>query len=301
MPKVSFSLVEQFSDLRSKELSYKFLIENQGATRINVAAITPRIPDQVQLVEAKNPSLRAVAVQYEQICADIGEIIRTFLIVEVKDFQDRVIKANQELAREFMGSISTYFRVMLRVMRGGLKPTIDIIRVRTQSLAVQIRNRDDAVSVMDTFMGSVADTNTVKQIIKEKIRQLADLENHGVLNPQSAAARLAIIEPESFFAITYILRFPRSVMNPKKYNLEVEAAYSEDNKEERHVGGATSFGYNQSKPICIDDDCNICGVPRCNLKENYVINVIRSIVRPLNKGLPFGPSLGRGNHCSSIF
>src|SRR5262249_46361209 len=104
MPKVSFSLVEQFSDLRSKELSYKFLIENQGATRINVAAITPRIPDQVQLVEAKNPSLRAVAVQYEQICADIGEIIRTFLIVEVKDFQDRVIKANQELAREFMGS-----------------------------------------------------------------------------------------------------------------------------------------------------------------------------------------------------
>jgi hypothetical protein len=58
MPKVVFSLVEQFSDLRSNDLAYQFTVENQGTGAIDLLSIIPRIPDAVELVEAKDPSLK---------------------------------------------------------------------------------------------------------------------------------------------------------------------------------------------------------------------------------------------------
>jgi len=61
MPKVLFTLAEQFSDLRSSETAYKFMIENEGSNAIDLHSITPRIPEGVNLVEVKDPSLEAVS------------------------------------------------------------------------------------------------------------------------------------------------------------------------------------------------------------------------------------------------
>jgi hypothetical protein len=241
MPKVLFSLVDQFSDIRSKEVSYKFLIENHGNAPISVLAINPRIPDTVELIEAQNPSLQATTVQYQRTCHELEEILRAFLFVTVKEFRDSMAQANAEatvaMLHALPGTLGTYFRTLNRL---SLYRTLDIVRVKLQSFALRIRNKADAVSVMETFMASVSDDDIVKKIALEKIRQLGTMEAASPADTSASALPIAIIEPDSFFAITYILQFPRSQANPKKYNLDVEAVYTEDGKTEKHVGGTTA-------------------------------------------------------------
>jgi hypothetical protein len=48
------------------------------------------------------------------------------------------------------------------------------------------------------------------------------------------------VQPDSFFAATYILRFPRNSMNPSRFSVSVEAIYREQAKPEEHNGIATT-------------------------------------------------------------
>ena len=54
MPKITLTLTEQFSDLRSNEVAYKLTIENHGASAINLLTISPRIPEGVKLLRNEN-------------------------------------------------------------------------------------------------------------------------------------------------------------------------------------------------------------------------------------------------------
>src|SRR5688500_3745587 len=65
LPRVAFSLVEQFTDLRSKEVAYNFIIENQGDVPIYIDSITPRIPPEADLLEVKNQSSEIFRDQYK--------------------------------------------------------------------------------------------------------------------------------------------------------------------------------------------------------------------------------------------
>jgi hypothetical protein len=62
---------------------------------------------------------------------------------------------------------------------------------------------------------------------------------------------LATIEPDSFYAATYILKFPRSYTNSRFFNLSIEATYSEIGRSEKHVGGATTSIVISPKPLVI--------------------------------------------------
>lgn len=81
-----------------------------------------------------------------------------------------------------------------------------------------------------------------------KMEQLAKLESQ--MQDQKTSS-LATIEPDSFFAMTYILKFPRRLLNPKKFNLSIEGSFSEANKEERHVGSTTTSLIISPKPYVL--------------------------------------------------
>ncbi len=225
MPKVAFSLIDQFSDIRSKEMSYKFLIENHGTVPITIMAINPRIPETVELVETQNPSIQATSVQYRQTCHEIEEILRAFLFVTVKEFRDKVAQARAEALVAMTRTLPTTLRVSIGALnRPNLPSKLELVRAKVESLTLHILNKADADSAVKAFMGSVADDDAIKKIVLEKVKQLDALEGGDPANTSAGNVPIAIIEPDSFFAITYVLRFPRSKTDPKKYNLDFEAS-----------------------------------------------------------------------------
>src|SRR5260370_20146402 len=92
MPKVLFSLVEQFSDLRSNELAYKFSVENQGTVAIDLLSIIPRIPDTVELVEAKDPSMKEAAGRRQELCLQLTRLFHDQILVASQVFREQYVK-----------------------------------------------------------------------------------------------------------------------------------------------------------------------------------------------------------------
>lgn len=107
----------------------------------------------------------------------------------------------------------------------------------SKALSIQISTSADAQLVAQNLWADPATDDISTRVFYAKIEQLRTLE--ALLGGGSESA-LATIEPDSFFGMTYILRFPRSVAEPRKYNLSFEAIYREPGRSERHVGGTTA-------------------------------------------------------------
>lgn len=240
MPKVVFGLEQQFSDFRSKDIAYKFTIENHGVVPINLVSITPRIPETVQLIEAKNPSLVASAAKCAELCSELTQALRDLLFTDVKELRTKITSLEIENLKEIVGSkdLSSWFRVSIRLFGGSLAKQMEMKRLKTDALFFKIENRDHAETAFTTFLSTRPDNDLVKNLFQAKMSQLQDLERAIANNGASGA--LAIIEPDSFFAITYILKFPRSIADSTRYNIHIEAAYAEGDHKERHVGQAST-------------------------------------------------------------
>ena len=97
MPKVRFSLDEQFSDQRSNEVAYKLTVENNGETTINLLSIVPRIPEEVQLLQVKDPSLTEIKTKYSELCAELTRLVKdqiNYLLTEERD--TKVVEYNDK-------------------------------------------------------------------------------------------------------------------------------------------------------------------------------------------------------------
>jgi hypothetical protein len=232
MPKVTFNLEEQFSDLRSKDRVYRLKIDNQGATAVNLLSVTPRIPENVELVEVKSPSVSAIKAKHSELCAQLTEILSEYLRVHVKEFRDQRTKIFIEDMRQFLTlkSILWFYLPFLK----SFGKSFERARLRREAFGVTISNHNDAQSALTRFFCSAPDDDTIKKIFVAKAEQVSSLE----AQQGGQSEVLATIEPDSFYAASYTLRFPRSVADPKKYNLAIEGTYSEAGRNERHVGGA---------------------------------------------------------------
>jgi hypothetical protein len=239
MPKTFFSLEQQLSDLRSNEMAYILKIENQGSKSINLFSITPRISDKVELVEVKNPSLSAARAQSDELCKQLTELLKDDLNLQSAEFRQKRVQIEVEIFREVFGSIPKLFGLYLSVFTGSFKRRIEGRVLRTKALFPELSNMTDAVSAYKRFIEPKPESDVIRNVFAAKIEQLSILDKAlGAANSPSSA--LATIEPDSSFAVTYVLRFPRSVANPRKYNVTVEGTYSEMDDDKRHVGSAST-------------------------------------------------------------
>lgn len=253
MPKVIFSLSEQDSDLRSNEKAYKFMVENQGINTISLLSITPRIPQQVEIGEDKNPSLVTVKAKYLALCGELTEILRNQLFISDKTLRDKVSKIAAEYMNDtFKQMTNMPMSIFLRII-GFKKDTTEnlaeVFRRRFDAFYFKVERADDADRALKYFIDKPDTNSSLRDIFILKINQLKELENQMGLNEESSS--LATIEPDSFFAVTYTLKFPRSYINPRVFNISIEGAYSEQGKPEKHIGGASTTVIISPKPYIL--------------------------------------------------
>ena len=121
MPKVQFSLIEQFSDARSNELAYRFVIENQGTIALELTSITPRIPEDAEIIEGKDPSVVAAKLRYNELCSDLTEILHSFILSAIDEFKENYYKKQKDMFTEFITEAFKSFspiRLYLNILKG---------------------------------------------------------------------------------------------------------------------------------------------------------------------------------------
>jgi hypothetical protein len=240
MPKVQFRLEEQFADRRSNEVAYKFTMENLSSSSVELLSITPRIPEDVRLIEIRDPSFIALKSKHNELCEQLENLLLIHMELSIKEFRDEYLKFLRDGIKEIfsgLGFISVPFRMLIGTFDTYFESTIS----KAKAFKIRIENHKQAEDSFNRwqFNDSNAD-KTLRDLYEVKLQQLDELEKE--MGPNLRASSLATIESESFFAITYVLKFQRNRWDSKKYNIAIEGVYSDvgKNNEKRYVGGATT-------------------------------------------------------------
>jgi hypothetical protein len=106
------------------------------------------------------------------------------------------------------------------------------------SLHIRIENAEHAQSVFEKFLSKDNVDVTLRDVFAIKMSQLREIE--GKMGKDVASSSLATIEPDSYFAASYVLKFPRSYIDSNKFKIDIEVSYAETGKPERHVGGTSA-------------------------------------------------------------
>lgn len=243
MPGVTLSLVEQVSDHRSSEAAYKFTIENLNSEAIELLSVTPRIPEDVILVDVKDPSVAAAMLKHAQLCSELTNLLEGQLVVLSEEIRHQRAVALREVFEE-AAKISLRRAVQLLFTRT-LSGKLEEAWSRFQAISYTIEDAADAERVYKDFLVGEDVDDTLKKMYEAKLAKLKELEEE---MDYSKSASLATIQSGSFYAVIYVLRFPRSWLESRRFNFEVESAYTEADQTDPHFGGATTTVVISPKP-----------------------------------------------------
>lgn len=238
MPKYSMTLEEQLSDARSNEVAYRLRIENFGESPIDILNINPRIPEDVDLIEVKDLSSEAVKLKHKKICTELTELLEEQLFVTSKDYRERIVVIEKEYIQEMLKDFNAVPRIYFGMFTGYLQKQMQRKRERSDAGKFIIDSKRDANIALEKWFFD-EDTNEARStIFRAKFAQLEELDEQ--LGAEASASAIATIESDSFFATTYVLRFPRSGLNPRKFSFAVEAAITETGTPKQQLGAVST-------------------------------------------------------------
>ena len=241
MPKAELTLEEESPNFRERELALKFTMKNNGPTALEVLAISPRIPESVVLVETKETSIYAAKATYTALCGELDQLARQVLLVTDKALADRYANLAKEYIRLLINEVTGFFglfRAYFRMFSGRILRQQLEYRKKVEALFVKIEKAVDARKIFDQVIEPSDLEVALKRVFAFKMEKIEALENE--LGQKTDIGAIATVEPDSFFAATYILRFPRNSMNPSRFTVSIEATYREQSKPEEHNGIATT-------------------------------------------------------------
>lgn len=261
MPRFNMLLEEQLSDSRSSEAAFRVKIENLGSVPMEVRRISPRIPEGVLLVEVKDSSSEAARSRHKKICEELTELLDEHIFESSKAARDARLQIEKKFVTELLSDVNTLWRLYFNMMIGKLAKRF---KERREQLAAQrfvIAGKQDADVAIRQWFQAQADATLFGQMFRAKYEQLVAIEN--ALGTGLEASALATIEPDSFFATTYVLRFPRTSLNPAKFSFSVEAALSEADSPKEILGSTTTTVEISARPYIltiISISCALLGV-----------------------------------------
>ena len=239
MPRVAVTLEEQNSDHRDNEAAFRFRIDNHSATPIEVRRLSPRFPDGVVLIEVRDSSVEAARAKHNKLTAELTTLLNGHIFATSAAFRASRVEQEREFVKEIFKDAHAIFRVYFQMATGRMEKRLEERRELRASQRLIIANAADAKVAEEQWFVVAENSNPVSQIFRAKSKQLEAVTASLARGAESAA--LATIEPDSFYATTYVLRFPRRFLNPSKFTFTVEAALAEpDSPRETLTSGTTT-------------------------------------------------------------
>lgn len=237
MSSVEVTLEEQLSDLRSNHIAYKLIIRNTGASSVLLFSISPRVPMGSKLIEITDRSLAEVIERRVELLEDLNKLVRQFLWVESEAFREAWIERQRD-AYKRMVNFSSLAKFYGEIAKLGPKDWLARMEREFAVMEYKITSTQDARSAIARWLKDAKEDSIVASLISAKTDQLESIES---LMNESQKSSMAIIEPASEFTSTYVLRFDRSVLEPRKYQVSFDIMYAGENEERaQHTAVATN-------------------------------------------------------------
>ena len=246
MAKIEFILEDQSPDLRSNEVALKFSIINGGLSPIEIHSIKPRIPRDVEIIEVKEPSFEATQLDRNNLCAELTELLNYSISLsssQIKKRRDELSKddSSDPIPGSLFGILDLFYVTV--AMLKSIRSILSHKDVVLSAYFEKIDNSNQAKSALAKWLTTPnTEQDHIKLLFESKVEKLEAIEEKIT---KSGSTLVAVIEPESFLAVTYVLRFKRARYDPRKYTIAIESEYSEP------VNGSQKILASASKVIVI--------------------------------------------------
>ena len=251
MPNVSISLEEQLVDERSREKSYTLRVVNHGPDAIQINSVTPRIPDNVELIEVRDTSLIGIRTRHTDLCAELETMLEAQIILQSAEVRARIAQTWNDLWKDMTKRIPWPFSDQLKSLARRASQKMGALSFTVGSVA-------DAERGKALFLQKEGIDETVLKLYDGKLEQLKTVE--GKLTDDSESNGLALVAPDSFFAMGYTLRFPRNRMSPKQYSVAIDVGYSYVTSKQRLLGSTSGTVVITPNPVLLSVTSAVAGV-----------------------------------------
>jgi hypothetical protein len=269
MARIEFLLEEQAADMRSFEFAYRFKVQNNGASAINLLAATPRLAKGIELLEVKSSTALVVTQRHDELCGELTEILKDYLTLTSEQYRTKLAEAQIQVNRQVLGGFGAiwrlYFSMLVPSQRRRLFASM---KLALDKLKVKITNLRDAQDAFNRFIANAPENVVVvKEVFEAKISQLVEVES------QEGSAKgpyLARIEPDSFYAATYVLKYQRRLLEPRRYTASIEATYQEVGKTEIMTGSSSAGAIVSPNPLVLTIFAIVAGMLGAALKYSLL-------------------------------
>ena len=283
MAKVECLLSEQLTDQRSDQKTYTLRVENQGSESVQIHAITPRIPDDVELVEIQDTSLAGAKARHTDLCSELSNLVTYKILDDSKANRRRATDAYKEIFSKALkgagfnniiggrtgSALSERFGNAANVWGFKIESVADARSARSRFLSDYGDEGGEGEKRGEGGEGKQGDANSGESSVKEgvvedsslqddlsslielfdaKVEQLERQEQN--LGGEAESGELTVVAPDSHFAMGYSLNFPRNSLNPRKYVVSVDVTYSSTGAQ-KVLGTASTSVVISPRPLAL--------------------------------------------------
>lgn len=220
MPNLIFSLEEQLTDLRSREKTYILKIANNGIKPIRLHNITPRIPENVKLIEVHDTSLIGTKKRHTELCKELSYLVNNQILLQSADIRKKIADTMAEIIVQLYKKLFSPFQFMVFFFKPDKRK---MMIKQVESWEFSIKNTHDAERSKEKFFSNNSIDESLVNLFDVKVEQLKEVEKE---LPKNKDKELTHVAPDSFHAVGYTLRFPRNAWSPRKFNISVDVSYS---------------------------------------------------------------------------
>jgi len=219
MANLMLQLEEQLADMRSREKTYRFTVENKGNKTVLLRPVTPQIPEGVTLLDVKQSTERVILLKRSILLTELTAILKSYQV---------------RLSSNMKSGIFERIRTQIQTPSPSPAPQIVIDRSSTdtskKTFDFQIEDEADADDAVERWFKNDP-ASPEAELFNAKLGQLR--RYNGLIEAAGGAekAAQATLPPGSTFATTYVFRFDRGRVDTKRYMITIETAYLEDGSE----------------------------------------------------------------------
>lgn len=220
MESPTFKLEEQLSDLRSDQIAYKLTIDNPDSKPIRLLSVEPRVPVGASLVEITDSSLAEANTRKVDLIGELNRLLRQYLMVTSRTFRQAWIDQQKQALKEIF-SVSGFFHVYYQMIFNNRRFNARL-RQEFMTFAFRIASASDARSAYVRWMEKSTEHEAILMLFEAKLEQLERVEARMDENDRPG---LTTIESRSFFTATYVMKFARGLLEPRKYQVGFDATF----------------------------------------------------------------------------
>lgn len=223
-------LEEQSGDVHSSQVAYKLTVHNTAVDPILILGLKAHVPQGAQLLEISDNESANCFSKRAELIEGLNDLLNDFLWLELEAFREGYIAAQVKTYRsifKFKGMLKAYMYLVIR--RDVFEKQLNR---RIISFRYDITSGEDARRAYVTWLdasvpitsGSRHDQQGIRVLFKAKLAQLEEVETRLQENMKDGSS-FTSIDPEDSFSATYILKFERALLEPRKYQVGFNIRY----------------------------------------------------------------------------